>query len=115
MSDIPPQFAINPDKSDGCYSFPKPEPLDPITDSLKESIFFPNVHAYVTADARIRQSGDFGVEMNLMYGSRTSGMEIYLNRYTDVREGLDYLKKLNRITSNLIQFIEKNNLRKSED
>jgi hypothetical protein len=53
--------------------------------------------------------------MNLMYGTRTSGMEIYLNRYTDVREGLDYLKKLNRITSNLIQFIEKNNLKRSDD
>ena len=115
MPDMPSQFAINLEKSESCYSFPKPEPLDPITDSLKESVFFPSIHAYIIVDSKIRKSGDFGVEMNTMYGTRNSGMEVYLNSYTDVKEGLNYLKKLNRVTSDLIGFIERNNLKQREE
>jgi hypothetical protein len=115
MSDIPSQFAINPDKSDGCYSFPKPEPLDPITDSLKESVFFPDIQAYVTVDARVRKSGDFWIDMGTMFGSRNSGMDISISKYSNINETLDYLRKLQRVTDDLIRFIVYNNLRKSED
>ena len=115
MSDIPSQFAINPENSKGCYSFPKPEPLDPITLSLKESVFFPNIHAYVTIDARIRESGNFWVDMGTMFGSRNSGMDISIGKYSDVNESLEFLRKLHRVTGDLIRFIVYNNLRKSED
>jgi hypothetical protein len=115
MSDIPSQFAINPDKSDGCYSFPKPEPLDPITVSLKESVFFPDIQAYVTVDARVRKSGDFWIDMGTMFGSRNSGMDISIGKYSNINETLDYLRKLQRVTDDVIRFIVYNNLRKSED
>ena len=115
MTDIPLPIQIESAESSNCIELPKDPPLDPIIDSLRESVFFPKIRAYVTADARIRESGEFGVEMNLMYGTRTSGMEIYFNRYTDIKEGLDYLKKLSRITVNLIEFIEKNNLKQIDD
>ena len=115
MSDVPNQFAINLEKSESCYSFPKPEPLDPITDSLKESVFFPNIHAYVTVDAWIRQSGDFWVDMGTMFGSRNSGMDISIGKYSDVNESLEFLRKLHRVTDDLIRFIVYNNLKKSED
>lgn len=115
MSDIPSHLAINPENSESCYSFPKPEPLDPITSSLKESVFFPNIHAYVTVDARIRKSGDFWVDMGTMFGSRNSGMDVCIGRHSDVNECLDFLRKLHRVTDDLIRFIVYNNLRKSED
>ncbi len=115
MSDIPSQFAINPDKSEGCYSFPKPEPLDPITASLKESAFFPDIQAYVSLDARVRKSGDFWVDMGTMFGSRNSGMDISIGKYSNINETLDYLRKLQRVTDDLIRFIVYNNLRKIED
>ena len=115
MSDIPSPFAINSNNSEGCYSFPKPEPLDPITDSLKESVFFPSIQAYVTVDARVRKSGDFWIDMGTMFGSRNSGMDISIGKYNDVNESLDFLRKLHRVTDDLIRFIVYNNLRKMED
>jgi hypothetical protein len=87
------------------------EQLNPVIDRLKESAFLPEVHAYVTVDAKVRQNGDFWVELSTMCGSRGSGMELNINPYTNVQEGLEFLRKLNRVTDDLIRFIEKNNLK----
>ncbi len=115
MSDISSQFAINLDKSSGCYSFPKPEPLDPITASLKESVFFPDIQAYVTLDARVKKSGDFWIDMGTMFGSRNSGMDVVVGKYSNINETLEFLRKLQRVTDDVIRFIVYNNLRKVED
>lgn len=115
MSDIPSHFTKNLSNSESCYSFPKPEPLDPITTSLKEAVFFPDIHAYVTVDARIRKSGDFWIDMGTMFGSRISGMDMSISKYSNINESLEFLRKLHRVSDDLIRFIVYNNLRKSED
>ncbi len=115
MSDIPSHLTKNPSNSEGCYSFPKLEPLDPITISLKESVFFPDIQAYVTVNARVRKSGDFWIDMGTMFGSRNSGMDITVGKYSNINETLEFLRKLQRVTDDVIRFIVYNNLRKVED
>lgn len=111
MSETPFITQIEQMESKECISLPEKEALNPIVDRLKESAFLPEIHAYVTVDAKVRQNGDFWVELNTMCGSRESGMEMNINPYTDVNEGLEFLRKLNRVTDDLIRFIEKNNLK----
>lgn len=115
MSETPFIVQIEQSKTKNCINFDTKEQLNPIVDRLKESAFLPEVHAYVTADAKVRQNGDFWVELSTMCGSRGSGMEVNINPYTNVQEGLEFLRKLNRVTDDLIRFIEKNNLKSKLD
>lgn len=110
MSEIP--FVLAQEEKD-CMSFNTETPPNPIVDSYKESAFFPEIHAYVTTNARVREDGDFWIEFNTMAGERLSGMEMYINRFTNVEEGLQFLKKLQRVSESLIGFIEKNHLKQA--
>ena len=115
MSDTPFMVQIEQSEAKSCYSFENKEVLNPVIDRLKESAFLPEVHAYVTVDAKVRQNGDFWIELSTMCGTRESGMEVNINPYTNVWEGLEFLRKLNRVTDDLIRFIEKNNLKSKLD
>lgn len=115
MSEIPLMKRIEQAETKECMTFDTREKLNPVIDSLKESAFMPEVHAYVTVDAKIRQNGDFWVELNTMCGSRGSGMEVNINPYMNVQEGLEFLRKLNRVTDDLIRFVLKNNLKSKLD
>jgi len=115
MSETPFIVQIEQSETKNCMNFDIKEQLNPVIDRLKESAFLPEVHAYVTVDAKVRQNGDFWVELSTMCGSRGSGMELNINPYTNVQEGLEFLRKLNRVTDDLIRFIEKNNLKSKLD
>ena len=115
MSETPFIVQIEQSETKNCMNFDIKEQLNPVIDRLKESAFLPEVHAYVTVDAKVRQNGDFWVELSTMCGSRGSGMEVNINPYTNVQEGLEFLRKLNRVTDDLIRFIEKNNLKSKLD
>jgi hypothetical protein len=115
MSETPFIVQIEQSETKNCINFDIKEQLNPVIDRLKESAFLPEVHAYVTVDAKVRQNGDFWVELSTMCGSRGSGMEVNINPYTNVQEGLEFLRKLNRVTDDLIRFIEKNNLKTKLD
>jgi len=115
MSETPFIVQIDQSETKNCMNFDIKEQLNPVIDRLKESAFLPEVHAYVTVDAKVRQNGDFWVELSTMCGSRGSGMEVNINPYTNVQEGLEFLRKLNRVTDDLIRFIEKNNLKSKLD
>jgi hypothetical protein len=115
MSETPFIVQIEQSETKNCINFDIKEQLNPVIDRLKESAFLPEVHAYVTVDAKVRQNGDFWVELSTMCGSRGSGMEVNINPYTNVQEGLEFLRKLNRVTDDLIRFIEKNNLKSKLD
>jgi hypothetical protein len=115
MSETPFIVQIEQSETKNCINFDIKEQLNPVIDRLKESAFLSEVHAYVTVDAKVRQNGDFWVELSTMCGSRGSGMEVNINPYTNVQEGLEFLRKLNRVTDDLIRFIEKNNLKTKLD
>ena len=115
MSETPFIVQIEQSETKNCMNFDTKEQLNPVVDRLKESAFLPEVHAYVTVDAKVRENGDFWVELSTMCGSRGSGMEVNINPYTNVQEGLEFLRKLNRVTDDLIRFIEKNNLKSKLD
>lgn len=115
MPETPFIVQIEQSEIKNCMNFDTKEQLNPVVDRLKESAFLPEVHAYVTVDAKVRQNGDFWVELSTMCGSRGSGMEVNINPYTNVQEGLEFLRKLNRVTDDLIRFIGKNNLKSKLD
>jgi len=110
MSEIP---FVQAQSMGECFTFPAEPPTNPIVDSYKESAFYPEIHAYVTVNAKVRQGGDFWIEFNTMAGERLSGMEMYINKCTNVEEGLQFLRKVNRVTDSLISFIEKNHLKQA--
>ena len=91
---------------DSIYTFPKDFPEKPIIEQINDSAFIPELKAFITLDGKIRDKDDFWVELYAQFGERSSGMEIILNRYTNVREALSFAKELHRITDSFIKFTE---------
>lgn len=101
---------------DDCYVFPRPnsEPNEPIKDSLKDSTFIPDLQAFVTLNCKYRNDDDFWVEMFAQFGTRTSGFELTLNKYTNVKESLEFVRGLHRVTGNMLEFAKLHSLKGSE-
>ena len=90
--------------------FTHKEPLNPITEHLKQSTFQPDIQSYVILDAKIHKDGNYWLELHAKYFD--SEIEIFLHpRHGQLDEAMKYLKSLNQLTEDMMEFIKRNNLR----
>ncbi len=101
---------INPEEPEDIFPYKQKQLDSPIVDSLKESQFHPDLQSYIVTNCRVREDESYWVELFIQYGTKTPPIEIYLNNWLNNKEILSFLKNLNDATSNLIKFIEKNEL-----
>lgn len=86
------------------------EPLTPIIDRLKQSTFQPDIHSYVTLDAKIYEDKSYWLELHAKYYN--SEMEIWVHKYHgELDEAMKFLKSLNQLTWDMMEFMKRHNLR----
>ena len=86
------------------------EPLNPIVDRLKQSSFQPDIKSYVTLDAKIYEDKSYWLELNAKYYN--SEMEIWVyKQHGDLDEAMKFLKTLNQLTGDMMEFMKRHNLR----
>ena len=96
---------------DGNPPIPSKELLNPIVDRLKQSSFQPDIKSYVTQDAKIYEDKSYWLELNAKYYN--SEMEIWVHKqHGDLDEAMKFLKSLNQLTGDMIEFMKRHNLRK---
>ena len=91
-------------------------PVNPIFDQLKQSSFQPDIHSYVTLDAKVYEDRNYFIEMHAKY--QNTEMEIWLHRqHGDLEETMKFLKNLNQLTAEMLNFMRRHQLRSeaSED
>jgi hypothetical protein len=89
---------------------PPKELLNPIVDRLKQFSFQPDIQSYITLDAKLYENKDYWLEMHSKYYN--SEMEIYLHRHHgDLDEAMKFLKTLNQLTGDMMEFMKRHNLR----
>ena len=96
---------------DSIYAFPKDPPDKPIIGQIKDSVFIPGQKSFVVLDGRVRNSEDFWVELHAQFGTGTSGIDININRYSNIPEVLEFIKGLHRLTGDLVDFVEAHHLK----
>jgi hypothetical protein len=92
------------------------QPINPILDQLKQSSFQPDIHSYVTLDAKVYEDKSYFLEMHAKY--QNTEMEIWLHRqHGDLEETMKFLKNLNQLTGEMLDFMKRHRLRSevSED
>lgn len=99
---------------DSIYTFPKDPPEKPIIGQIKDSAFIPGQQAFVVLNGRVRDLEDFWVELHAQFGTGISGIEINLSRYSNIQEVLEFVKSLNKITADFVDFVENHQLKGSE-
>lgn len=86
------------------------EPLNPILERLKQSSFQPDIQSYVTLDAKVYEDKSYWLEMNAKYCD--SEMVIWVHKHHgDLDEVMKFLKSLNQLTGDIIEFMKRHNLR----
>jgi hypothetical protein len=86
------------------------EPLNPILERLKQSTFQPDIQSYITLDAKIYEDKSYWLELHGKYYN--SEIEIYLHRHHgDLDEAMKFLKSLNQLTWDMMEFMKRYNLR----
>lgn len=96
----------------GCIPPPLPEKkhLNPIIDHLKQSTFQPDIRSYIALDAKYHQDKSYSIELNAKYFD--SEMEIFLcSGHGNADEVRKYLKSLNELTSDMLEFMDKHYIR----
>jgi hypothetical protein len=96
---------------DSIYAFPKDPPDKPIIGQIKDSVFISGQQASVVLDRSVRGSEDLWVELHAQFGTGTSGIEININRYSNIPEVLEFIKGLHRLTGDLVDFVEAHHLK----
>jgi len=90
---------------------PPKEQLNPIVDRLKQSSFQPDIQSYVTLDAKIYEDKSYWLELHAKY--HNSEIEIWVHKHHgELDEAMKFLKSLNQLTGDMIDFIKRHNLRK---
>lgn len=86
------------------------ERINPVIDRLKQSTFQPDIQSYITLDAKIYEDKSYWIELNAKYFD--SEMEICLHRvHGELDEAMKYLRSLNQLTGDLMDFIKRHELR----
>lgn len=86
------------------------EPLNPILERCKQSSFQPDIQSYVTLDAKIYEDKTYWLELHAKYFD--SELELFLHpQHGQLDESMEYLKSLNQLTGDLIDFIKRHDLR----
>lgn len=96
----------------GCVPPPKPEKkyLNPVLDHLKQSTFQPDIKSFITLDAKYRQDKSYSMELNAKYID--SEMEIFLcSGHGSAEEVRKYLKSLNELTADMLEFMDQHHIR----
>jgi hypothetical protein len=89
--------------------FPSKERLNPILERFKQSSFQPDIQSYITLDARIYEDKTYWLELHAKYFD--TEMEIFLHtHHGELDEAMRYLKSLNQLTSNMIDFMKRHDL-----
>ncbi len=90
-------------------SLPK-QRLNPVLDQLKQFSFQPDIHSYTTLDAKVYEDRSYFLEMHAKY--QNSEMEIWLHKqHGNLDETIKFLKNLNQLTGEMLDFINRHNLR----
>ncbi len=86
------------------------EPLNPILDRLRQSSFQPDIQSYVTLDAKVYEDKGYWLEMHAKYYN--SELEIWVHKHHgELDEAMKFLKSLNQLTGDMIEFMNRHNLR----
>ena len=97
-------------ETENCVPVAKEPPLNPVLEHLKQSTFQPDIQSYVTLDAKVYQNKSYFLELHAKYFD--TEMEIWLHdRHGCLDEATKYLRSLNRLTGDMLDFIGKHNLR----
>ena len=90
--------------------FTNKEPLNPALEHFKQSSFQPDIQSYLTLDAKIYEDKTYWIELNAKYFD--SELEMFLHpQHGNLDEAIRYLKSLNQLTSDMIDFIKRHDLR----
>ncbi|AKD25161.1 hypothetical protein CL55_00008280 [Polynucleobacter duraquae] len=90
--------------------FPSKERLNPILERFKQSSFQPDIQSYVTLDAKIYEDKTYWLELHAKYFG--TEMEIFLHKHHgELDEAMKYLKSLNQLTGDMMDFIKRHDLR----
>ena len=93
-----------------CVPVPKELPFNPVLEHLKQSTFQPDIQSYVTLDAKVFENKTYFLELHAKYFD--TEMEIWLHdTHGSIDETTKYLRSLNRLTGDMLDFIGKHNLR----
>ena len=102
--------ALEDSELDSNPPIPPKELLNPIVDRLKQSSFQPDIQSYVTLDAKIYEDKSYWLELNAKYYN--SEMEIWVHRHHgELDEAMKFLKSLNQLTGDMMEFMKRHNLR----
>jgi hypothetical protein len=102
--------ALEDSELDSNPPIPPKELLNPIVDQLKQSSFQPDIKSYVTLDAKIYEDKSYWLELNAKYYN--SEMEIWVHKqHGELDEAMKFLKSLNQLTGDMIEFMKRHNLR----
>lgn len=86
------------------------EHLNPILERFKQSSFQPDIHSYLTLDAKIYEDKTYWLELHAKYFD--AEMEIFLHtQHGQLDEAILYLQSLNQLTGDMLDFIKRHNLR----
>lgn len=86
------------------------EPMNPVLERLKQSSFQPDIQSYVTLDAKVYEDKSYWLEMNAKYCD--SEIVIWVHKHHgELDEAMKFLKSLNQITGDMIEFMKRHNLR----
>ena len=90
--------------------FPSKEHLNPILERFKQSSFQPDIQSYGTLDAKIYEDRTYWLELHAKYFD--TEIEIFLHKHHgELDEAMRYLKSLNQLTGDMIDFMKRHNLR----
>ncbi|MFM1759036.1 MAG: hypothetical protein RLY75_306 [Pseudomonadota bacterium] len=90
--------------------FTNKETLNPVLEHFKQSSFQPDIQSYVTLDAKVYEDKGYCLELHAKYFD--SEVEIFLHpRHGQLEEAMRYLKNLNQLTGDLMDFIKRHDLR----
>jgi hypothetical protein len=90
--------------------FPSKECFNPILERFKQSSFQPDIQSYVTLDAKIYEDKTYWLELHAKYFG--TEIEIFLHKHHgELDEAMRYLKSLNQLTGDMIDFMKRHDLR----
>ena len=90
--------------------FPSKEHLNPILERFKQSSFQPDIQSYVTLDAKIYEDRTYWLELHAKYFDTEMGIFLH-KHHGELDEAMRYLKSLNQLTGDMIDFIKRHDLR----
>ena len=94
--------------------FPSKERLNPILERFKQSSFQPDIQSYIALDAKIYEDKTYWLELHAKYFD--TELEIFLHKHHgELDEAMRYLKSLNQLTEDMMDFIKRHNLRSPMD